>query len=62
MIQRWHLVTLTVVVLAGLLGWQFSRERKIAACMDANGIWDGQRSQCQPGRGSPIIMRDLRRS
>ena len=62
MIQRWQLVTLTLIVLAGLFGWQFSRERKITACIDANGTWDGQRSLCQPGRGGPIIMRDLRRS
>jgi hypothetical protein len=62
MTQRWHMVTLAVIILAGLFGWQFSRERKITACDEANGTWDGARSQCLPGRGSPIIMRDLRRS
>jgi hypothetical protein len=61
MIQRWHMVTLAAVVLAGLFGWQFSRERKIAACTETGGIWNGARSVCEPGRG-PIIMRDLRRT
>jgi hypothetical protein len=62
MIARWHIVTLALVILAGLFGWQFSRERKVAACMETGGLWDGARSACRPPRDGPIIMRDLRRS
>jgi hypothetical protein len=62
MTPRARIVSLTLVVLVGLIGWQWSRERKTAACVDGNGLWDGARSLCVPARGGPIIMRDLRRT
>jgi hypothetical protein len=62
MTTRARIVSLTLVVLVGLVGWQWSRERKIADCVDSNGLWDGTRSICVPARSGPIIMRDLRRT
>jgi hypothetical protein len=59
---RAGIVSLTLIVLVGLFGWQWTRERKIATCIEADGQWDGVRSICIPLRGGPIIMRDLRRS
>jgi hypothetical protein len=62
MTGRWRVVSLTMIVVAGLFAWQWSRDRKIADCIDTNGVWDGARSICVPARGGPIIMRDLRRT
>jgi hypothetical protein len=62
MTGRWRVVSLTIVALVGLFAWQWSRDRKISECVDANGVWDGVRSICVPARGGPIIMRDLRRT
>lgn len=58
---RWIIAISAGAVLAALLGWQAMREQKVAACRDAGGIWDGQRSRCIPGL-KPIIQRDLQRS
>jgi hypothetical protein len=58
---RWIIAISAGAVLAALLGWQFVREQKVAACRDAGGIWDGQRSRCIPAL-KPIIQRDLQRS
>ncbi len=49
---------LTLAVLAGLVGWQFHRERLVKACVEDGGIWYGARSQCV----RPILQRDYRRS
>jgi hypothetical protein len=62
MSHRSRIVSVTLVLLVGLFGWQWSRERKVTACLETNGQWDGVRSICVPARGGPIIMRDLRRS
>ena len=56
------IATALVVVVAGLLLWQQSRARQIAACQATNGLWDGATSTCRPAPGSPILQRDLRRS
>jgi hypothetical protein len=62
MTSRSRTVSIVLVMLVGLVGWQWSRERKIAECLNDNGIWDGPRSICVPARGGPILMRDLRRT
>jgi len=59
--QRLIIAALTVLALAGLLGWQFQRERLVKACVDGGGIWHGPRSACKtPVR--PILQRDYHRS
>jgi hypothetical protein len=60
-LARLIVVGLTLAALAGLLGWQFQRERLVKACIDGGGIWYGQRSLCKaPLR--PILQRDYQRS
>ena len=59
--QRLIVAVLTLMVLAGLLGWQFQRERLVKACLDAGRLWYGPQSACKaPIR--PILQRDYHRS
>ena len=59
--QRLIIAVLTLMVLAGLLGWQFQRERLVKACLDGGGLWYGPQSACKaPIR--PILQRDYHRS
>ena len=51
-----------LAVLAGLLGWQWYRERLVAACVLEGGVWNGAQSRCDPPAGRPILQRDLHRS
>jgi len=37
-----------VIVLAGLLMWQWSRDRLINECLASGGHWDGTSSVCRP--------------
>lgn len=48
--------------LAGLLAWQWSRERQVAACQTSGGVWNGPKSRCEPKPGPIILRRDLERS
>ena len=48
------------ILLAGLLGWQWQRERLVQACVEKGGSWDG--GTCGPPRLRPILRRDLHRS
>ena len=58
---RLVIAVLTVLVLAGLLGWQYQRERLVKACVDGGGVWHGPHSACKaPVR--PILQRDYHRS
>ena len=55
------IVILTVLALAGLLGWQIHRDRLVKACVEAGGLWYGPQSACKaPIR--PILQRDYQRS
>jgi hypothetical protein len=59
--QRVIIAVLTLLVLAGLLGWQAHRERLVKACLDGGGLWYGPQSTCKaPIR--PILQRDYHRS
>ena len=59
--QRVVIAVLTLLVLAGPLGWQAHREHLVKACLDAGGLWHGPRSMCKaPIR--PILQRDYHRS
>lgn len=59
--RRLVIAALTVVVLAGLLGWQLQRERLVKACLEGGGVWHGPQSACKaPVR--PILQRDYQRS
>lgn len=52
---------LTLAALAGLLGWQYQRERLVKACIDGGGVWHGPQSACRaPVR--PMLQRDYQRS
>jgi len=50
------------LALAGLLAWQWSRERQIAACQATGGVWNGPQSRCDTPPGRPILRRDIERS
>jgi hypothetical protein len=50
------------LALAGLLGWQASRMRRVEACTADGKIWHGPTSKCVTPRPGPILERDLRRS
>ena len=59
--QRIVIAALTLLMLAGLLSWQFQRERLVKACLDGGGLWYGPQSTCKaPIR--PILQRDYQRS
>jgi hypothetical protein len=58
---RWIVVVGVSAVLLGLAGWQVARERKVAACTEAGGVWIAERSRCMPAL-KPLIRRDLQRS
>jgi hypothetical protein len=59
--RRLIIAALTVLALAGLLGWQAHRERLVKACLDGGGEWYGPHSLCRaPQR--PILQRDYQRS
>ena len=45
---RWIVVVGVSAVLLGLAGWQVARERKVAACTEAGGVWIAERSRCMP--------------
>lgn len=51
-----------IVVLAVLIGWQWSRERQMRDCEAAGGAWVGATSRCIPGPGRPILTRPLDRA
>lgn len=53
------MVALSLLV-AGLMGWQWHRERLVRACVEQGGSWDG--GACGPPRVRPILRRDLHRS
>lgn len=58
---RLIIAALTALVLIGLLGWQWQRERQVRACLKAGGVWHGPQSICRaPVR--PILQRDYQRS
>ncbi len=59
--QRVIIAVLTVLALAGLLGWQVHRERLVRTCLDGGGDWYGPRSVCK-GPLRPILQRDYQRS
>jgi hypothetical protein len=56
---RIAIAALTVLGLAGLLGWQYQREQLVKACLDNGGMWYGPQSACKP---RPILQRDYHRS
>jgi hypothetical protein len=58
---RWIAAAAMLATLGALLIWQWSRERQIAACHQAGGIWNGAQSRCQPAPGRPLLRRDLER-
>ena len=59
--RRLLIAGLTVLALAGLVGWQLQRERLVKACLDGGGVWHGSHSACKaPAR--PILQRDYHRS
>lgn len=59
--NRGVIVVAILLALAGLLLWQHLRERQMAQCADAGGIWNGRKSECVPRPGM-ILHRDLQRS
>lgn len=58
--SRWAAALLVAVALAGLLAWQQLRERRLIACLDAGGLWNG--SHCEPGPRRTILRRGIDRS
>ena len=60
--HRWVFALIAMLALAGLLGWQVSRERQISACHTSGGAWNGPQSRCDPAPGRPILRRDIDRS
>lgn len=59
-LRRLLVAVLTLLALAGLLVWQWSREREMAACAARGGVWNGPQSRCEAPRG-PILKRDIER-
>ena len=59
--MRWMIVAGLALVLAGLLGWQWSRERLIAECVEEGGVWNGAQSRCEEPAGRPILKRGIER-
>lgn len=58
---RWITAAAVLAVLAGLLAWQWHRERRIAQCTAAGGVWDGPSSRCLEAPPSPILKRGIER-
>ena len=58
--SRWMAALAVAAVLAGLLLWQQLRERRVVACLDAGGHWNG--SRCEPGPRRTILRRGIDRS
>ena len=58
--RRLVIATLAAAGLLLLFGWQLSRERRIRACLEEGGAWDG--SVCGPPKVRPILRRDLQHS
>jgi hypothetical protein len=58
--RRLIIATLAAAGLLLLFGWQLSRERRIRACLEEGGAWDG--AVCGPPKVRPILRRDLQRS
>lgn len=52
--SRLIIAALVAVVVGALVAWQYSRERKIAACSSIGGIWNGAKSECSQPR--PVIL------
>lgn len=60
--MRWLAAGCVLAALAGLFIWQWSRERRIQACVAAGGVWDGPQSRCLQSPPSPILRRNLERT
>ena len=58
---RWLVAGIALLLLLALLGWQFHRERLMAACHEQGGQWDGAASSCRFPDGRIIIRPDLQR-
>ncbi|MFM9941276.1 MAG: hypothetical protein ACKVP7_17475 [Hyphomicrobiaceae bacterium] len=60
-LQRWLLAAAALAIVAGLLVWQWRRERLIADCLRTGGAWDGPASRCMKAPPSPILRRGIER-
>lgn len=58
--SRWIVALGAVAALGCLLVWQQLRERRMIACLDAGGAWNG--SHCEPGPRRTILRRGIDRS
>lgn len=58
--NRWLVVGAIVAALAALVGWQWTRERRIADCLESGGTWNGPKSLCDPPVRT-ILKRNIER-
>jgi hypothetical protein len=42
--------------------WQLILDRRVAACRESGGEWNGPSGRCAPGLGPTILERGIKRS
>ena len=60
--RRIAVIVVTCVVLIVLLGWQMLLDRRVGACHEAGGVWDGPSGQCRSPPAPTILERGIERS
>lgn len=59
---RLIVVLAALAVVGGLLVWQLILDRRVAACRESGGEWNGPSGRCEPGLGPTILKRGIKRS
>lgn len=60
--SRWIAVLAVLAAVVGLLAWQYVLERRVTACHERGGLWNGPQARCDPGPGPTILKRGIERS